>query len=608
MSVRGHALMAARRLVTDPDALAARVCGVLDKCDADERRAMAQLMRPVKGRASGYPFLRREITEEEVAKIDALNEPALRIDNAIHRYYPNGETAAHVLGFVNIDNDGQTGIELAQQKRIAGKPGKQIVQVMGGARRTRLSSRVLEQPTTGATVELTIDKQLQFIVERELQAAVAALRAEGGTVIVMDPYNGDILAMANAPTFNPNDVGASPAESRQNRAALQIYEPGSTFKLVTASASLAERHTPFTRMYDCGNGQIRFGNQVVRDVHNYAALSFQDVFMKSSNVGAIRIGLELGPEVISRYVSRFGFGEKNARDIPHQRVGLVDRNMASFKERALASVSMGYQIGVTPLQMVAAYASVANGGELVAPRLVRAIVSDGKRTELPKTVIRRTVSPDIAAQVTSDPRTRRLEGRHREGGDDRRLLDRRQDRHGAEDHQRPLFAQRSRRLVRRLRAVAQSARRHPRGDRQRARRDGLRRRRRRAALQDGGRSDAPPHWRGAQRERRSAGAGRGERRAAAAPNRPWRTAPPARCSRRSISPRREGVMPDVRGLSAREALRVLARVGIEARITGDGFVATQGITPGTPLERGRVCALVLRRQLIPIAGDTGTQE
>ena len=607
MSVRGHALMAARRLVTDPDALAARVCAVLDKCNADERRAMAQLMRPVKGRASGYPFLRREITDEEVAKVDALNEPALRIDNAIHRYYPNGETAAHVLGFVNIDNEGQTGIELAQQKKIAGKPGKQIVQVMGGARRTRLSSRVLEQPTTGATVELTIDKQLQFMVERELQAAVTALRAEGGTVIVMDPFTGDILAMANAPTFNPNDVGASPAEARQNRAALQIYEPGSTFKLVTASASLAERHTPFTRVYDCGNGQIRFGNQVVRDVHSYSALSFQDVFMKSSNVGAIRIGLELGPEVISRYVSRFGFGEKNARDIPHQRVGLVDRNMAAFKDRAVASVSMGYQIGVTPLQMVAAYGSVANGGELIAPRLVRAVVSDGKRIELPKTVIRRTVSADVASQVTSilervvskegTAKAAMIDGYSIAGktGTAQKIIN---GRYSHSDHVGSFVGfvpSRNPRVV--ILAVIDNAR---------------------GVMGYGGVVAAPLFKTVAEATLRHIGV---------APN--VNPGPPVLVASNGVPPpaepsvairsagmmqpeidlaAREGVMPDVRGLSAREALRVLARVGIEARITGDGFVATQGITPGTPLERGRVCALVLRRQLIPIAGDTGTQE
>ncbi len=528
MSVRGHALMVARRLVTDPDALAARVCGALDKCDADERRAMAQTMRPVKGRASGYPFLRREITDEEVAKIDALNEPALRIDNAIHRYYPNGETAAHVLGFVNIDNEGQTGIELAQQKKIAGKPGKQIVQVMGGARRTRLSSRVLEQPTTGATVELTIDKQLQFMVERELQAAVTVAsrrrrhRHRDGPLQRRHPRDGEC---ADVQSERRGGVGGGIASEPRGAADLRARLDVQAGHRVRRRS--AERHTPFTRMYDCGNGQIRFGNQVVRDVHSYAALSFQDVFMKSSNVGAIRIGLELGPEVISRYVSRFGFGEKNARDIPHQRVGLVDRNMASFKDRALASVSMGYQIGVTPLQMVAAYGSIANGGELIAPRLVRAIVNDGKRIELPEDghpphgVAGRGRAGDVHS------RTRRLEGRHREGGDDRRLLDRRQDRHGAEDHQRPLLAQRSRRLVRRLRAVAQSARRHPRGDRQRARRDGLRRRRRRAALQDRGRSDAPSHRRGAQREPRSARAGRVERRAAAGRTARRVSAPPA---------------------------------------------------------------------------------
>jgi cell division protein FtsI (penicillin-binding protein 3) len=422
----------------------------------------------------------------------------------------------------------------------------------------------------------------------------------------MDPFNGDILAMANAPTFNPNDVGASPAEARQNRAALQIYEPGSTFKLVTASASLAERHTSFTRMYDCGNGQIRFGNQVVRDVHSYSALSFQDVFMKSSNVGAIRIGMELGPEVMSRYVSRFGFGEKNAHDIPHQRVGFVDRNMASFKERALASVSMGYQIGVTPLQMVAAYASIANGGELISPRLVRAVVSDGKRTEVPKTVIRRTVSPDVAAQVTSilervvskdgTAKAAMIDGYTIAGktGTAQKIIN---GRYSHSDHVGSFVGflpSRNPRVV--ILAVIDNAR---------------------TIKSFGGVVAAPLFKTVAEATLRHIGVApnvnAGPPVLVAANGAPPPAEPVAYRSASVMQPEidlaaREGVMPDVRGLSAREALRVLARVGVEARITGDGFVATQGITPGTPLERGRVCALVLRRQLIPIAGDTGTQE
>jgi cell division protein FtsI (penicillin-binding protein 3) len=281
--------------------------------------------------------------------------------------------------------------------------------------------------------------------------------------------------------------------------------------------------------------------------------------------------------------------------------------MASFGDRATASVSMGYQIGVTPLQMVAAYASVANGGELVAPRLVRAIVSDGKRTELQKTVIRRTVSPDIAAQVTSilervvskegTAKAAMIDGYSVAGktGTAQKIIN---GRYSHSDHVGSFVGfvpSRNPRFV--ILAVIDNAR---------------------TIKSFGGVVAAPLFKTVAEATLRQFGV---------APN--LNAAPPVLVAANSVPPpsepavavrtastmqpeidlaAREGVMPDVRGLSAREALRVLARVGIEARITGDGFVATQGITPGTPLERGRVCALVLRRQLIPIAGDTGTQE
>jgi cell division protein FtsI/penicillin-binding protein 2 len=609
-SVRGHALMVARRLVTDADDLATRVCQALTHCTAAERKTIADTMRPVNGRASGYPFLRREVSPEEVKRLNAINEPALRIDEASHRYYPNGEIAAHVLGFVNADNLGQTGIELAEQKKITGHPGKKIVQVTGGRPRTRLSSRMLEEPTTGATIELTVDTGLQFMVERELQAAVEENHAEGGTAVVMDPYNGDILAMANYPTYDPNDVGSSPIEARQNRAALQIYEPGSTFKMVTAAAAFQEAHISPMRIIDVSAGEIRFGKHVIHDMHRYGPLTFTDVLVKSSNVGAIKIGLELGADVISRYVSRFGFGEVNALDIPHQRTGLVDKNMSSFPDVSLASVSMGYHIGVTPIQMVAAFASVANGGELVAPRLVRAVLTDGHRTELPRKVVRRTITPEVADTLTTvleqvvergtAKNFARMDGYMLAGktGTAHKVIN---GRYSPSDYNASF--------------VGFLPSRHP-----------------KAAVvvvidtprnggYTGGAIAAPVFKRIAEATLRHLGVPPTLNRTPTvlvARNgnnaQDEKTVMPVQVrSVATLQPAidlaaRQGLMPDVRGLSAREALRILASAGIEARISGDGFVATQGITPGTPIERGKVCALVLRRQLIPIASDIGTQQ
>ncbi len=609
MSVRGHALMVARRLVSDPDDLAARTCAVLEKCTPAEAKAMAQTMRPVNGKATGYPFLRREVTPQEVQKILALNEPALRLEEVSHRFYPNGETAAHVLGFVNADNLGQTGIEMAQEKKITGHAGKKIVQLTGGRPRVRLSSRVLEEPTIGATIELTIDKELQFIVEKELAAGVAASAAEGATCVVMDPSNGDILALANVPTFDPNDVGSFPLENRENRAALEIYEPGSTFKVVTAAAAFQEAHMSPDKMIDVSAGQIKFGKYTIHDDHHYTTpITFSDVIAHSSNVGAIKIGLSLGPEVISRYVARFGFGEINARDIPHQRAGQVDRRMANMPDISLASISMGYHVGVTALQMVAAFGSVANGGELVAPRLVRAIIADGQRTEIPRKVIRRTVTPDVAEKLVAvtekvvqegTGRAAQIDGYTVAGktGTASKVI----NGHYSKTNYNASFVgfvpSRNPRLV--VLVVMDSP--HKGGYHAAQAAAPTFKRVAEAALRHLGvppNVDAPPPVLVA----RGGDTQTIETAAASA------ASPGAAVVRPAIEvAARDGLMPDVRGLSAREALRILAGVGVEARITGDGFVATQDITPGTAIERGRTCELVLRRQLIP-TGDLGTQQ
>jgi cell division protein FtsI/penicillin-binding protein 2 len=223
-------------------------------------------------------------------------------------------------------------------------------------------------------------------------------RAASGTVVIMDPWTGEVLAMANEPTFNPNKFGkAKPAELR-NRAIQDIYEPGSTFKIVTASAALEERVIRPSDYVDVSQGYIRIGSRQIDDVHRYKALSFTDVIVKSSNVGAIKVGLKLGADRLNRYVRRFGFGRTLSPDLKGEERGIV---WSQLNDSALASVSMGYQIGVTPLQMAAAVSSVANGGQLIEPRLVHAIQGpSGRVTVAPKT-IRRTINDETAAALTA---------------------------------------------------------------------------------------------------------------------------------------------------------------------------------------------------------------
>ncbi len=369
------------------------------------------------------------------------------------RFYPNRELAAHLLGHVGKDHEGLDGIEHTYDTVIKGHTGTLLVQK--DSRGSTFSNKITTAPTAGATLELTIDEYLQYVVERELSAGVVENRAASGSAIVMDPWTGEILALANVPTFNPNARQQARPEMLRNRAVQDIYEPGSTFKIVTASAALEQKIVDPDDRIDVSGGKINFGSDVIRDTHDYRVLTFEDVIVKSSNVGAIKVALKLGAVRLTDYVKRFGFGRRSApRDFPAESPGKV-WEASKLKESALARVSIGYQVAVTPLQMAAAVSSIANGGELIQPRVVQAIIKDGTRRTMPKTVVNRTVTPSVAAQVTAI-----MEGVvqtwHGYLRPDPGVHDRRQDGHGDEVGGRALRQVRAQCLLRRIRAVAEA--------------------------------------------------------------------------------------------------------------------------------------------------------
>jgi cell division protein FtsI (penicillin-binding protein 3) len=376
----------------DPAVFVAAICGALDDCTTDERKKLIERF----SKRGAFAYVRRQIDPEQVKRIAALELEGVGFMKENRRYYPNKELAAHVLGYAGLDNKGLAGIEGTYDKLVRGEPGKVLVQT--DAHR-RAFGRVEKPPTVGASLELTIDEQLQHVVERELAAGVRENAADGGAAIVMDPWTGEILALANYPTFNPNTFKQFSDNARRNRAIQDIYEPGSTFKLVTASAALEQKVVRPDDLIDVSGGMIRFGSRVIHDTHNYGILSFTDVIVKSSNVGAIRVGLRLGPERLDEYVRKFGFGRRSSPDFPGETPGIVWK-AEDLKDSALASVSMGYQVGVTPLQMAAAASSIANGGELLEPRVVRAVIRNGRRLPVPRKVVRRTVTKEIAAELT----------------------------------------------------------------------------------------------------------------------------------------------------------------------------------------------------------------
>ncbi len=592
-SVDASSIYAVPSEVADPRQMATRLCGALGDCTARERQALAARLES----RSDFAWVRRQVDPDEAKRVADLDLDAVGFVKESQRRYPNKELASHVLGYVGIDNQGLNGVEFAFDSQIRGKPGTMLVH--WDARR-HVFSRLERPPTSGSTVELTIDRFLQHIAERELHAGVALNHAAGGSAIIMDPHTGEILAMANEPTFNPNAYNEFAASDRRNRAIQDLYEPGSTFKIITAAAALDEHVMPPTQMIDASAGEIRIGGTVTHDDHNYGVLSFEDVLVRSSNVGAIKIGLQVGVERMSRYVQRFGFGHPIAPDFSGESPGIV-WDPATWTERALASVSMGYQIGVTPLQMATAVSAIANGGDLVEPRVLRAIYQDGRRFDVKPKVVRRVVAPEtaatlsrilehvvdrgtgVAAKITGFDHA--IAGKT---GTAHKLVD---GRYSNSDYNASFVGfLPSRDPAVTIIVVIDS----PHGGTYYAA------------------STAVPIFQriadGAMRHLGIAGVAsppgsvlvvrdRGDDAAPSGPDRQ----PVVRV----IADGEPGTLPDVRGLSAREATHALAEVGVSVRLSGDGLVVAQDPAAGKPIDPGLVCRLTLERALPPPEAAAG---
>jgi len=587
-SVDADTIFANPRENDQAEKTATLVCGALNQCDSSMRQAMARALK----KDTQFVYLARKVTAEEAARVKALNLKGIAFLKENRRYYPKKELAAHVLGYVGTDNVGLAGLESAYDAHVRGKDGKVLVTT--DARQHAVFSRVDRHATAGAALELTIDQYLQHIAERELRAGVDETRAAGGTAVVMDPHTGEILALANYPTFNPNAFQDAQDAAKRNRAVQDLYEPGSTFKLVTASAALEENVVSPQDPIDCAPGYIKFeGRPPINDVHRYGVLPFSDVIVKSSNVGAIRVGLRLGPERLGRYVSRFGFGQPIAPDFRGESPGIV-WNPARLDASAVASVSMGYQVGVTPVQMAAAASSIANGGTLIEPRVVRAIVKDGRRTAVQPKAIRRTVSAETAAELTTimedvvergTATKARIPGFTVAGktGTAAKLVNGRYSK--SEYNASFVGFVPSRNPVLAIIVVIDSPH---------------------AVHYYGGVVAAPVFQRIAEASLRQLGVppninaappvlvARHDSEAAPIVPRPVLAAPGNAAS--VIERTEPGTMPDLRGLAAREALRVLTRIGMTARMAGDGFVVEHTPAPGTPLVRGDVSVLKLGRR------------
>ena len=353
---------------------------------------------------SSEPFvwLLRGATVEQADAIAELGFRGVGSEPTRRRLYPRGGLAAQVLGFAGVDSQGLEGVELLYDHDLQGAAASVNVGRDAHGRRMLTDGTRQPLPRQGARVELTIDASLQQVTETELAAAVAERHAQAGIAVVMQPSTGEILALANVPSFDPNELTSATAERRRNRVVTDSYEPGSTFKGVLAAAAIeAGAVRPEDRIF-CENGHYAIGRRVVHDHEPYGWLTFADVIKHSSNIGAGKVGERLGAERLAAAVDAFGFGLPTHIDLPGE-VGGIVRPRSKWARINVVTTSFGQGISVTPIQLLRAYAAIANGGQLLRPYIVRRVVgADGSvlRENRPE-VISRPISAATARTVTA---------------------------------------------------------------------------------------------------------------------------------------------------------------------------------------------------------------
>ena len=387
MSVQVESCFAVPIEIAKPEMAARLLSGVLGVPSAEIEARLST--------SRAFVWIARKLSLEKAARIAALNLRGIYFQKENQRFYPKRQLAAHVLGYVDIDEKGLAGIEYAVDERVRGKAGK--MQVVADARR-RWFDRTEKAPDAGSSVVLTLDEEIQYIAERELATAVSQTRAQAGSIVVQDPNSGALLAVANWPPFNPNAVAESPPEARINRAIGALYEPGSTFKLVALAAALEEGIARPEEVIDCQMGAIYIAGHRIRDHKPFGLLSLTEVLAHSSDVGAIKLGLRLGAPKLYEYIRAFGFGRPTGVDLPGENHGLL-RRVENWSAISIGAVSMGQEVGVTPVQLVTAMSAIANGGLLYRPHVVRELRQGERVVALEQPAPQRVVRPTTAATL-----------------------------------------------------------------------------------------------------------------------------------------------------------------------------------------------------------------
>ncbi|MBI5193784.1 MAG: penicillin-binding protein 2 [Nitrospirae bacterium] len=346
-----------------------------------------------------FVWLRRRMPPDVINKIEEMNLKGIGIMPETKRFYPKRELSGHIIGFTDIDNNGIEGVEKYYEKYLRGRKGSIVLE--RDARRRAVLENTIREPQKGNDLILTMDEVIQHAMEKELVAGVTEHNAAGGVGIVMNPYTGEILAMSVYPRFNPNDPEEYKSGQWRNRAITDVYEPGSTFKLVVASAALEEGVLSPNEIVHDGSGSLSYGGGTIHDPHPTGrAMTFKEVIAHSSNVGTAKIGIRLGKDRLYKYAKAFGFGDKTGIDLPGEVRGII-RDPSTWSGRSLVTVSIGQEVGITPIQLITAISAIANGGWLVRPHIVSGIIDNhGNTGTIKPEIIRRVISNTASKKMT----------------------------------------------------------------------------------------------------------------------------------------------------------------------------------------------------------------
>ena len=394
LSLEAQSVYARPHRIHDPGSVSRALAKILNLDVVEVKQKMT----------SDKPFvwINRQIGPQEAAQIQTLGIGGIGMFYEPNRYYPQGQLAGQVIGFVGRDSEGLEGLELHYNGYIRGETGSSV------AERDALGRRVLVQGVgglqipPGGDIHLTLDTSIQHLAEKELEATISKYRAKAGTAIVVEPFTGEVLALANYPSFNPNNFSKQSSQQKRNRAIADSFEPGSTFKTILAAAALEEGVVGKDDLFDCEMGKYAYAGKLIHDTHPYGWLPFSKILQVSSNIGFTKVAEKLKRERYFKYIEKFGFGQVTGIDVPGEVPGLL-RKPESWSAIDLATHAFGQGISATPMQMVMAYAAIANGGFLMRPYLVRRVVGSKGEVLLENQphVVRRVVSEKTSRLLAS---------------------------------------------------------------------------------------------------------------------------------------------------------------------------------------------------------------